>query len=61
MQNRNRFTDFENKLWLPKGMGSRGRGILGVGDWHIHTVAYGMVGQQGLSPIFCDNLHGKRI
>ena len=41
---------------------------LGVWDWHVYTVAYGMVGYHGpaiehreLYPIFCDNLYGKRI
>ena len=43
-----------------------GRNELGVWDWHIHTMVYGMIGKQGpavghraLCPIFCDNLCGK--
>ena len=41
---------------------------LGVWDWHIHTVVYGMIGQRGpavehrkVYSIFCDNLCGKII
>ena len=34
-------------LWLPKGTGVMGRDGLGVWDWHIHTVKYGMIGQWG--------------
>ena len=54
-------------LWLPNGT-IRGRYGLGVWNWHMHTVVYGMDGQWGTSvehrelyPIFCDNLCGKRI
>ena len=48
-------------------MGS-GRDGLGVWDWHRHTEVHGMIDQWGpavehreLCPVFCDNLHGKRI
>ena len=41
LQKRNRFTDFENKLMATKGNGL-GRDRLGVWDWHMHTVVYGM-------------------
>ena len=44
------------------------RGGLGFWDWHMHTEANGMTGQQGpavshreLSPIVCDHPCGKRI
>ena len=43
---------------------------LGVWDWYMHTLVYGMVGQSGpaiyhkepilAQPIFCDGIHGKR-
>ena len=43
-----------------------GRDGLEVGDWHIHTVVYGMVGHRGpavehreLYLIFSDDLYGK--
>ena len=38
MQNRNRLTDFENKedRW-------QGENGLGVWDWHLYTVVYGMM------------------
>ena len=48
-------------MWL-------GRDGLGVWVWHMHTVAYGMIGQQGpavepreLHPVFSDNLCGESI
>ena len=54
-------------LWLLKGTGG-GRDGMGVWDWQMHSEVYEMIGQQGpavwhreLSPIFCDNLCGKRI
>ena len=60
-------TDFE-KLMVTKGQVGVGRDGLGVWDWHTRTEAYGMIGQQGsavyhreLYPVYCDNLHGKRI
>ena len=66
MQDRNRFTDFE-KLMVSRGdrWGWGGGDGLGIWDWHLHTVVYGMTGQQGPAvqhrehyPIFCDNLCG---
>ena len=33
-------------IWLPKGTCGRWDG-LGVWDWHMHTVVYGMTGQLG--------------
>ena len=68
MQNRNRLTDFENNLVVTKGERRWGGGVLEVWDWHMHTVVYGIVGQQEpavyhkeLYPIFCDDLYGKRV
>ena len=44
-----------------------GREGLGVWDWYMHTIIYGIDGPPGpavlhreLYPILCDNLHGKR-
>ena len=37
---------FKTNLWLPKWTGG-GRDELGVWDWHMHTIIYGMVGQPG--------------
>ena len=35
-------------LWLPKGTGGGGeRDGLGVWDWHMHIVLYGMTGLWG--------------
>ena len=56
-------------LWVLKGTGvGVGRGGLGVQDWHMYTEVQGMIRQWGpavelgaLSPVFCDNLCGKRI
>ena len=49
---------------LPKAGSNR----VGVWDWHIYTVVYRTIGQQGpavkykeLYPIFYDNLYGNRI
>ena len=41
-----RFRDFENQLWLPKGTV---HGEDGLGDWdgHMHTAVYGITDQQG--------------
>ena len=36
----------KTNLWLPKGEGE-GRDKLGVWDWHMHVIVYGMDGQQG--------------
>ena len=36
----------KTNLWLPKGTGG-GRDGLGVGDWHMQTEVYGMIGQRG--------------
>ena len=54
-------------LRLPKGTGEDRDGV-GVWDWHMHTVVYGMIGPWGpaiqhreLYPILCDNLYGRRI
>ena len=41
-QNRNRLTDFENKLMVTKVDNGEVRERLGVWCWHIHTVKYGM-------------------
>ena len=38
--------DFEDKLMVTKGDKWMGRDGLGVWDWHVHTVVYGMTGQQ---------------
>lgn len=64
--NKSRFTDFENKLWLPKGIGS-GEGWQGVQDLHMHTTVHGMDSQwephaqhRELYAIFCNNLYGKK-
>ena len=48
LQDRNRFTDFE-KLMVSRGdrWGWGGGDGLGIWDWHLHTVVYGMTGQQG--------------
>ena len=40
MQNRNRLTDFENKLRVTKG--DRWEGGLGIWDWHMHTEVNGI-------------------
>ena len=37
LQNRNLFTNIENKLMATKG---EGVDRLGVWDWHIHTTVY---------------------
>ena len=42
LQNRNRFTDFQNKFMATKGKVGR-RTRLGVWDWQIYTTVYGMV------------------
>ena len=41
---------------------------MGVWDWHMHAIVYGMDGQwepaiehRELYPIFCNKLYGKRI
>ena len=39
LQSRNRVTDVEKILWLPRGKGT-GRDKLGDWDWHIHTTIY---------------------
>ena len=44
-KNRNRLTDFETKLWLPKGKGWRDR--LGVWYKHIYSTIYKTDNQQG--------------
>ena len=66
LQNRNRLTDFENKLLVTKGE-RWWEGIDWVWDWHMHTLVCGMTGHQGhalwyreLYPIFCDGLWGKK-
>ena len=46
LPNRKRITDFEKKLWLPKGTGGM-EGKTGSLGWHMHTVVYEMTGQQG--------------
>ena len=51
--NRNRLIDIENKPTVTKR--ERGEG-LGVWDWHMHLVVYGMDGQQGLA-VAQENLH----
>ena len=63
---RNRLTDFKNKLMVTEGHRS-GEGQTG-GLGHVHTVVHGMTGQQRhslqhreLYSIFLDNLQGKRI
>ena len=38
------FTDFESKLIVTKGDRWWGRNGLGVWEWNIHTVVYGMTG-----------------
>ena len=40
-------TDFEDKLIDIKGDKLWGRDGMGVWDWHMHTMVYGMIGQQG--------------
>ena len=44
----NRLTDFE-KLMVTKGVRLvvGGWWWTGIWDWHVHTVVYGMTGQQG--------------
>ena len=42
LQNRNQLTDFETKIMVTKGEIWRGEGWIGVWDWHIHTIIYGM-------------------
>ena len=39
--------NFEINLWLPKATGAGERDGLEVWNWHMHTVVYGMTGQQG--------------
>ena len=34
----------KTNLRLPKRTERRGRDALGVWDWHMHTVVYGMIG-----------------
>ena len=46
LQNRNRLTDIEKKLWLPKGWGQQGRDKLGDWDQHIHTTVCKIDNQQ---------------
>ena len=50
----------KTNLWLPKGTGGWKDGM-GIWDWHMRPVVYGMTGQQGpavlhreLYPVFCD-------
>ena len=47
VQNRKRPTDFEKLIVTKKDKCGGGRNGLGAFDWHIHTVVYGMTGQQG--------------
>ena len=49
LQNRNRLIDFENKLMVTKEDRVGGEGVLEVCNWQMHTVVYGMTGQQGLA------------
>ena len=44
LQNRNRFTDLENKLMVTGGVG---RDRLGVWDWHVHTTIFKIDNPQG--------------
>ena len=37
----------KTNLWLPKWTGCGERDGLGVWDWHMHTVVYGMTDQWG--------------
>ena len=46
LQNRNKLTDFENKLMVNKGK-VWGRDGLVVRNWHMHAIVYGMDGQWG--------------
>ena len=70
LQKRNGLKDFKNKFTVYQvGKGGEQGDGLGLGFWHIHTIMYGMDGQQGLAvqhreqlyPIFHNNLYGKRI
>ena len=47
LRNRNRLTDFENKLMVTKGNRCRGRDGLRLWGWHMHMEVYGMIGQWG--------------
>ena len=47
LQNRNRLTDFANKLVVTKEDRWQGRDRLGVWDWHMYTEVYRMTGQRG--------------
>ena len=40
-------TEFENKVWLPKGKGERQRDVLGLWEWQMHTFIYEMNDQWG--------------
>ena len=40
-------TEFENKVWLPKGKGERQRDVLGLWEWQMHTFVYEMNDQWG--------------
>ena len=46
LQDRNRLIDFENKLMVTKGDRVGGEGVLEVCNWQMHTLVYGMTGQQ---------------
>ena len=46
LRNRNRLTDIENRLWLPRGRGWERDG-LGVWDQQMQTIMYRMDKQQG--------------
>ena len=46
LQKKNRLTDFENKLTQGDGQGG-GMDLIEVWDWNMHSVVYGMTGQQG--------------
>ena len=46
MQNRNRLTDFE-KFMVTRGYSEGVENGLGLWDWHMHTIVYGIYGQQG--------------
>ena len=67
LENRNRLTDFQNKLMVAGGR-IWGRYGLGVWDGYVHTVIFKTNNQQGptvshmeLCSMFCGSLDGSRV
>ena len=49
LRNRKKLTDFESKLMVTRGHRWWWSDRLGIWDWPMHTVVYGIVGQWRLA------------